>query len=83
MNKKLIRKFLINALNELNERYRNDCCNDLIPGDSLLEDVSKTELVQIEKQWRKFFPSEAKECDGEMGFNTQLVRTLIELLENS
>lgn len=71
----LTKRLIINALTELHDRLCNDSCNDL--GGQFLENISDKEFIDIEQEWIKKSPEEAKDYDNELLFDTQLVELLI------
>lgn len=83
MNQNLLRKLLINALNDLNDRYGCDGCNDLMVGDPLFKNVTDKEKLEITKRFTSFFPKQSEELDFELLFNGQIVDVLIKELQNN
>jgi len=76
MNKKLLRKLVKNALEDLDDYYADQSCNDLTPGHPLLKGVTKEEFAQIVRRWKKLCPRQAKEFDGVMSFDSMLLETI-------
>ena len=81
MNKNLLKKLTLNALNELSERHSWNSCTDLLKNDPLLKGISEKEFNAIQKEWIKEFSKIAKEYGNKMLFNTFVLNLLIKKYE--
>ena len=81
MTKNLLKKLTLNAFDELNNRLSLDGCNDLEKDDPLLKGISENEFQLIEKEWIKKFSAQAREINGKMNFNSDVVNLLIKNYE--
>ena len=93
ISKELLKKLVLNALEQLNDYYGNEGCNDLFKTDPLLKGISKEEFLTIQKEWNQLFPKKVKEMrddielqlgdEVELGFDMDLVDTIIKSVESS
>lgn len=82
MDKKLIIKFLLNALDDLSERYSYESCNDLYDDSSLLKGISPSEREKLQLAWIELFPKDAQEMENELNYDFQVIHTLEKLTKN-
>lgn len=82
MKNSLLNKLLINALEELVTRLDYDGCNDLEMGSPELKGISDAEFENIQDEWRKEFPKEAADYEGNLRSNIPLIKLLILKLKN-
>ena len=92
ISKELLKKLVLNALEQLNDYYGNEGCNDLFKTDPLLKGISKEEFLTIQKEWNQLFPEKVKEYRGEdelplgedveLSFDIDLVDTVIKSVED-
>jgi len=79
----LIRKLLVNALTELQQKYYNASCNDLFPDDPLLKNISLEELIEIREKWIGLCPKDADSQNNEMSYDFNIINLLQSYLQKN